>query len=175
MGKIREFFEAVWYVWRHGSDALFRDPLTGLYNRRFLEEAWRREKELAIRHGWSLTLVFFDLDGLKKVNDARGHTEGDRLLRMFAAAFRASDLAVRWGGDEFVVLLAGTDVKGAERMVARITEALGSEVAFSHGIAVWGGASLEDLVAAASRALHHNREQKAVREATGRVLKHLRR
>jgi diguanylate cyclase (GGDEF)-like protein len=85
------------------------DQLTGLYNRRSGEQRLAEEISRAVRHGRPLTLLVLDVDGLKQINDRLGHAAGDLLLRGFAErlqrAIRGSDLAVRLGGDEFMVLL----------------------------------------------------------------------
>jgi diguanylate cyclase (GGDEF)-like protein len=99
------------------------DPLTGLYNRRFLLE--RLGHELArVRRGQALSLVLMDLDGFKRVNDEHGHLHGDRLLEAIAAALlvttRTTDVVARWGGDELVVLLPDTGLEAAELAAARL-------------------------------------------------------
>jgi diguanylate cyclase (GGDEF)-like protein len=85
------------------------DQLTGLYNRRSGEQRLSEEIGRSLRYGRPLTLLMFDLDGLKQVNDKLGHAGGDLLLKTFAErlqrAIRGSDLAVRLGGDEFMVML----------------------------------------------------------------------
>jgi len=85
------------------------DPLTGLYNRRSGEQRLSEEVSRSQRHGLALTAVMLDLDGLKEVNDTLGHAAGDELIKYFARrvanAIRGSDLAVRMGGDEFLLVL----------------------------------------------------------------------
>lgn len=85
------------------------DQLTGLYNRRSGEQRLAEEMSRAVRHNRPLTLLLMDLDNLKQINDRLGHAAGDLLLKNFAErlqrAIRGSDLAVRLGGDEFMVLL----------------------------------------------------------------------
>ena len=104
-----------------------RDPLTQLYNRRYL--LTRLEVELArVRRGHPLALLLVDLDHFKAVNDTQGHLEGDAVLRRVAAALeratREIDIAGRFGGDEFVVVLPDTDAAQAaivaERLIAEI-------------------------------------------------------
>src|SRR4029079_7897672 len=83
----------------------FRDPLTGLYNRRFLQEALDRELDRAVRKRLPVALVMLDLDGFKKVNDTYGHAAVDSVLQAVATLLqskvRASDVVCRYGGDEF--------------------------------------------------------------------------
>lgn len=161
MGKIIEFIQAVRFVLRHGPDAVFRDPLTGLYNRRFLPAIWAREIASARRHWRPLSAALLDLDGLKHINDTLGHLAGDQVLRRIAKAIRGSDVAVRWGGDEFLVLFPDTDAPGAELALKRIATAAGSDVRFSFGIAAWcRDVSLEELVKEADRALYEQKQQR---------------
>lgn len=93
------------------------DGLTGLANRRGLEEELERAVALAQRHGQPLALLFIDLNKFKGVNDSFGHRAGDELIRQIASALkmrlRRGDLAARVGGDEFVVVLPQTDHAGA--------------------------------------------------------------
>ena len=89
-----------------------RDPLTGLYNRRYLEEAMEREIYRAARNQSSLGLIMLDVDHFKQFNDRFGHDAGDELLRelgnFLMAKARQSDIACRYGGEEFIVILPGT-------------------------------------------------------------------
>jgi diguanylate cyclase (GGDEF)-like protein len=100
------------------------DALTGLGNRRAGEEALVREMSRAQRAGTSLTLLLIDVDHFKRINDEHGHHTGDHVLRAvastIAAAARASDLAFRWGGEEFLVLLANAHLRGALECAERI-------------------------------------------------------
>jgi diguanylate cyclase (GGDEF)-like protein len=94
-----------------------RDPLTGLFNRRYLEETLEREVHRANREGQSLGLLLIDLDHFKRLNDTRGHQAGDEALRamgqLLLRSVRAGDVACRFGGEEFVVLLPGATLAGA--------------------------------------------------------------
>lgn len=104
-----------------------RDPLTNLYNRRHLFSCL--ETELAkVRRGHALSLVMIDLDGFKKVNDVQGHLRGDVLLKEIAVALgqntREIDLAARYGGDEFIVMLTDTDATKAQLVAERLAESV---------------------------------------------------
>ncbi|MCA9640561.1 MAG: diguanylate cyclase [Polyangiaceae bacterium] len=119
-----------------------RDPLTGLFNRRTLYEVLERELS-RVERGHPLALLMLDLDGFKKVNDTRGHLAGDELLQNIAAAVissvRSVDLVVRYGGDEFVVLLPDTEEKAATAVADRVVDAIA---------AVGGAARLDEPVTA---------------------------
>src|SRR5690606_5499464 len=88
-----------------------RDPLTGVYNRRYIERRLKEEFDRARRSGEPLSLVVFDLDHFKEINDRNGHVTGDRVLKRFAdmltLCLRAHDLVARLGGDEFCAILPG--------------------------------------------------------------------
>jgi diguanylate cyclase (GGDEF)-like protein len=104
------------------------DGLTGIANRRGCEDALAHEIARAGRMGTPFTLVVADLDDFKRINDVHGHEAGDDVLREFASVLRLtlreSDLAGRWGGEEFVLLLPGTDAKGGAQLAERIRSAL---------------------------------------------------
>lgn len=96
-----------------------RDPVSGLFNRRYLDETLPREIHRAGRDGRNLGIIMCDLDSFKAFNDAHGHAAGDTLLRSFgdlvARIVRAGDIACRYGGDEFVLILLDTSLETAER------------------------------------------------------------
>jgi diguanylate cyclase (GGDEF)-like protein len=103
-----------------------QDELTGLYNRRYVmarleDELARRKRKLE-----PLTVAMVDLDGFKRVNDEEGHEAGDAVLKVVALALlratRRADVAARYGGDEFLVLLPNTDLEGARAVGARILD-----------------------------------------------------
>ncbi|HWH00206.1 MAG TPA: diguanylate cyclase [Pilimelia sp.] len=104
------------------------DPLTGLWNYRYLRESVRREVERASRFGRMLAVLALDLDHFKDVNDTYGHGAGDAVLVEFARRIRAEvrevDLAFRQGGEEFVILLPETDATGAVVVAERLGEAV---------------------------------------------------
>ena len=101
-----------------------RDPLTGLYNRRYLEESLTRELYRTNREGVPLCVAMLDLDYLKQYNDTFGHEAGDRVLRelgrVFREKLRKSDISCRFGGEEFVLVLPGSPLADAQHRVEQI-------------------------------------------------------
>jgi diguanylate cyclase (GGDEF)-like protein len=153
-----------------------RDPLTGLFNRRFMEESLERETRRAAREGKPLSVLMLDLDHFKPFNDAYGHGAGDELLRALGGFLRthtrADDVACRYGGDEFTVILPNASVENATRRAealrlgARNAQVLGRDraagssatqepVTISVGIAAYPehGSTAEELLRAADAAL----------------------
>jgi diguanylate cyclase (GGDEF)-like protein len=114
------------------------DSLTGLYNRRSLDSLLQREVALAERHHTSLSLVMIDMDKFKEVNDTYGHAAGDHMLKTFAdcvrITLRRTDLAFRYGGDEFVIALPQTVLAQAQQVVNKLRQAF-SAVDFTSAIA----------------------------------------
>jgi diguanylate cyclase (GGDEF)-like protein len=100
------------------------DPLTGLYNRRYAEQRLQAEIDRSQRHGLPFSIVLLDLNGFKQINDAHGHPIGDLVLNEFArclnSAIRGSDLAVRWGGDEFMLLLVDCNLSQIRHVLLRL-------------------------------------------------------
>ena len=100
------------------------DPLTGLHNRRHLDEELARRHTDARRHHDPLGVILLDLDHFKNVNDTYGHPAGDIVLREFATRLtnqlRVADIAGRWGGEEFLVILPRTDLAGVVEVAERI-------------------------------------------------------
>jgi diguanylate cyclase (GGDEF)-like protein len=156
------------------------DGLTGIANRRHCEDSLRTEIARAERLGTPFTLVLADLDDFKAVNDVHGHTTGDDVLREFASILRAtvrdSDLAGRWGGEEFLLLLPGADAVGGAQLADRIRETISEHsfvgrdgevvtVTCSFGVAQHrSGGGERELFVAADRALNS-----AKREGKNRV------
>ncbi|MFP8966567.1 diguanylate cyclase [Pokkaliibacter sp. CJK22405] len=101
-----------------------RDPLTGLHNRRSMEEQASREQSWSRRHGQNLCVMIADIDHFKLINDNHGHSVGDIVLREFAIIcqqyLRESDILCRWGGEEFVMLLTQTDLSQAAIVAERL-------------------------------------------------------
>lgn len=138
------------------------DALTGLPNRRELDGLLRRELERSARYGEVFSLVMLDLDGFKNVNDSRGHHAGDTLLRDVAETVRetcrTADVAARFGGDEFALILPQTDQFEAAALCERLrveVETLG-KVSVSWGVAEYPthGTRKDDLLRAADAAMY---------------------
>jgi diguanylate cyclase (GGDEF)-like protein len=134
------------------------DGLTGVANRRTLDERLPQEMARATRQKYSLSVVMIDLDHFKRFNDRRGHAAGDALLRNAAQAWlrqlRPTDLLARYGGEEFTLVLPACDETQAEHMVERLQPLMPERQTFSAGIATWNGLdSPQELLAAADRAL----------------------
>lgn len=112
-----------------------RDTVTGLFNRRYLEETLEREIHRAVRNGQSLGVIIFDLDHFKRFNDTFGHDAGDAVLQSFggflAKHSRADDIACRYGGEEFVLILPNANLKDTTARAERLRESL-KEVSITH-------------------------------------------
>ncbi len=146
------------------------DSLTALANRRLCIAALEKELARAERFGEPLTLVLADIDDFKRINDRWGHPTGDEVLQAFAEHMRETvreiDLAGRWGGEEFALILPGTDLEGGRQLAERIREMLAVQrltapdgepiaVSASFGVASFPEAgSQTQLVAAADAALY---------------------
>ncbi|WP_068139270.1 diguanylate cyclase [Limnochorda pilosa] len=117
LDRLRREFERLQHL-------ILTDELTGLYNRRYLELRLEEELNRARRYERPFSLVFLDLDGFKDVNEQFGHPAGDRLLMELAEVLRESartmDIAVRHGGEEFLLLLPETDAEAALRVGRRL-------------------------------------------------------
>ena len=166
-------------------DQATRDPLTGLLNRRYLDEALPRELMRARRDSRPLSLVMLDLDHFKRVNDSWGHEAGDAVLVQLAVTLRAqlrgSDLACRYGGEEFVVVMPGATLADAHERIEAVSRRVHetfiqtphgtiSPVSFSAGIAeaFVHGNSTEELLRQADLALYAAKEagRDCVRDAS---------
>ena len=149
----------------------YRDPLTGLRNRRYLDERLREEMQRARRHSDpTFTVLLFDLNDFKRINDEHGHAAGDECLRFIAQFLednlRDHDVCCRTGGDEFTAILPESDAAGAELLMARLRERLARinatreiPVNVSIGAATWpeDGGDTERLLEAADRAMFHDK------------------
>jgi diguanylate cyclase (GGDEF)-like protein len=154
---------------------LMHDEKTGLYNFREFQRRLHEEWSRAVRYATPLSLVMLDLDHFKEINDALGHQAGDRVLREFATLVtggaRANDVAARWGGEEFAIILPHTEADMAERVAERIRSAVGdfvfladerpTRLTVSAGVAMWPSpavVTIDDLVRRTDRALYAAKE-----------------
>lgn len=108
------------------------DALTGAYDRRYLQHRFESDVARAAGMGESVALVFADINGMKAINDGLGHEAGDEVLRRFvrciASSIRSSDYVVRYGGDEFVIVLNSADSTSARQVIDRIRKKLSGMV-----------------------------------------------
>ena len=115
---------------RYLAEMATRDELTGLFNRRYLMQSLETELNRARRYHQPLTLCLFDLDHFKQLNDCHGHDAGDTVLRAVARTLqqtvRSPDIAGRYGGEEFMILLINTDLRKAELFANRLRENIGA-------------------------------------------------
>jgi len=116
-------------LYEHALQLAFTDSLTGLYNRRYLMEQIEREFIRAERSKSPFSLIMVDLDGLKDINDSYGHHHGDAFLRevgrIIKVNTRASDVAARWGGDEFMLLATEADSASSSKIAERVRSQVG--------------------------------------------------
>jgi len=156
------------------------DPLTGISNRLHFNEAFSHEVKQVRRYGHSLCLLMLDIDGLKGVNDGRGHLVGDQLLVAAAGllrnAVRASDVVARLGGDEFVILMPQAVESQGRELARRIEAAVarwnqadpltGVRLGISIGVQAGGPAEVDSLLADADRDLYLvKNKRKGLRES----------
>lgn len=139
------------------------DALTGLPNRRTIDEVLPREMSRALRGDSPLCLAIVDIDHFKSYNDTHGHLAGDQVLRQCAAAWdsqlRGADTLVRFGGEEFLVILPECEASDAAEIVERLRAATPEEQTCSAGLAVWRpGESVDDLVGRADKALYEAKD-----------------
>jgi diguanylate cyclase (GGDEF)-like protein len=150
------------------------DPLTELYNRRFMTQAIPKEATRASRQNYRLAFLMIDVDGFKQANDSFGHMAGDRILREVALllqkTFRTSDVISRYGGDEFLAILVNVDSERTARVVERLqcevdqwnqTELIpGYKMALSCGAATYErGMDFQEVIAAADQAMYEHKRK----------------
>lgn len=154
------------------SEQAITDPLTGLFNRRYFFTVASQWFARARRNGGSVSLLIMDVDNFKAINDRMGHHEGDRVLRTVARVIRescrGSDIPVRWGGEEFAVLLPETDSPGAEQAAARISSTVleRAGVTLSFGSATFPDVHEDALIMTADSRMYdhkHNKMKKKLR------------
>jgi diguanylate cyclase (GGDEF)-like protein len=155
----------------HVRQLVVTDPLTGLANYRRLLDALDAEIKRYGRTGRPFAVILLDLDGLKKINDVHGHLEGSRALCRLADVLRHHsreiDTAARYGGDEFILVLPETELKEGHQVARRISERLRTEggepqLSVCTGEAIYpkDGATVEELLGAADRALYKQKRLK---------------
>jgi len=154
---------------RHASNT---DDMTGLYNRRYMQQRLEEEMHRASRYGLQLTCILLDVDHFKRINDAHGHAAGDYVLKEVATIMkrhvRRSDLAIRYGGEEFMLVLFENDHKGAFKVAERLRRDVESHVfdwqgtplrlTISSGVSVFpatGVTTPDELIARADAALYN--------------------
>jgi diguanylate cyclase (GGDEF)-like protein len=164
-------------------EMVYRDELTGLFNRRHFYEVARMEVDKARISRQPLAVVLLDLDGLKLINDEYGHRVGDAVLsglgKVIATHTRGNDVPARLGGDEFGIVMPSTDKRGAFALARRLWQALESApmheegeralyVTVSIGLAgyPWGGESVEEMIQWADADMYANKvSRKVARDA----------
>ena len=128
--KIAKAVEEVERIKGQLAELSITDELTGLFNRRYFDSALDMEVNRAERYNYPLSLVVLDIDHFKEVNDRYGHDRGDEVLKaigsVMAKVLRRSDVATRYGGEEFAAILPMTDMEGALAMAERIREEVAS-------------------------------------------------
>jgi diguanylate cyclase (GGDEF)-like protein len=167
---------AAWHnaqLYHQLEDRARTDALTGLHNTRWLDEVAEQEAARSLRSGAEIGVLLLDLDHFKLVNDTGGHAAGDRTLRNVArtlrAAVRTGDEVVRFGGEEFLILLHESGIAGALRVAETVRDAVASmpladpepRVTVSIGVAVFpaNGPTLDDAVRAADLAMYRAKAQ----------------
>jgi diguanylate cyclase (GGDEF)-like protein len=151
-----------------------RDPLTELFNRRYLEETLERELARAAREDYSVCVIMIDLDHFKRVNDTYGHEAGDEVLKTLAITLseqcRRGDFACRYGGEEFVVIMPNINLETAYERAENIRKSLNSlhvpyrhyslTITISMGIACYpiNGGTRDSILHAADQAMYGAKE-----------------
>lgn len=152
-----------------------RDSLTGLFNRRYMEETLKQEISRAMRQNYPLGIIMIDIDHFKNFNDSFGHQAGDSLLSQFGqflqTNIRAEDIACRYGGEEFLLILPNSQLEviqqraeflreGAMNLHVFDNEKIFTGIAISAGIAMYPqhGANIEDLIRSADNALYQAKQ-----------------
>lgn len=148
------------------------DSLTGLHNRRYMDELLRSEFARATRSGTSLGVMMIDVDHFKQINDRFGHLVGDSILKelgsQLAQLIREEDVACRYGGDEFLIILPGVDYNSLEKRAEQVREQIAGKLIYSHenttnpqaitisiGLSILSlGGRIDDLINTADTALY---------------------
>ncbi len=155
-------------------EQLIRDPLTGLFNRRYLQETLDREFARAGREKRPVSLIMMDIDHFKRVNDSYGHRAGDKVLtelgQLLTASVRAEDIPCRYGGEEFVIVLPGASLETAKERAEQIRLSIHNlrvsyrnqpiQITTSLGVAAYPvhGDNSDAVLIRADRALYHAKQ-----------------
>ncbi len=168
-------FESVRTAQEYFEELSIRDDLTKIFNRRHFYSRLKAEFSRSSRHKEPLSLIFFDIDNFKQINDTYGHTVGDKILMtvgsLLKEASRESDLPARYGGDEFVIMLPNTDTKGvaylADRIASKIQNYKFDEldkqfIKISTGVSTYSNENIcffDELIALADESMYQSKTQ----------------
>jgi diguanylate cyclase (GGDEF)-like protein len=157
-----------------------KDPLTGIYNRRYVESAFTTIKSRLVQNGQSGAVLLLDVNDFKLVNDHLGHKSGDdyliQITNQLMRSVRKTDIVARWGGDEFLILSPDIHRKeDLDKMLERIHRNLRQlsfndvKISVSIGSALFPkqGVCLEDLLKVADKNMYHIKSQKKLRDTLG--------
>ncbi len=177
-------------LWDELNHQLVRDALTGVYNRRYFNETIIQEIGRADRYGHHVSFIMGDIDGLKAINDGYGHLVGDQILQGVAEVLqksvRAADVIIRYGGDEFLVVMPETRTEQAHAALVRFQDGFSEELAqrvqdgalspdlpadlgFSMGVACYEpdtDVAVEEVLAQADAAMYQVKQAKRAKRAT---------
>jgi len=172
--KLEEELSQITALQENLRELSIHDSLTGLYNRRYLDETTERELSRAKRENYPVSVMMIDIDHFKDFNDSYGHKAGDAVLIAFSSLLQANirqgDIACRYGGDEFVLILPGAQLQDAENRAEKIRKQLNSLsvkhetvdliVKISLGLAIypWHGSTVDEIIRAADTALYEAKQ-----------------
>lgn len=174
IGKLQHSLSVAENLRRELREQAIRDPLTGLFNRRFMEESMSHEVARARRGNTSLGIIMLDMDKFKTLNDTRGHEAGDSVLcnvaRLLLENIRAGDVACRYGGDEFIILMPGASLEAAIHKAHQLGLQLKAQaLECSTGVATFPdhGSSGVELLRSVDAALYRAKAAGGARVAAG--------
>jgi diguanylate cyclase (GGDEF)-like protein len=169
--QLRQKLDEIQHLQEQLREQAIRDPLTNLFNRRYLQETLVREIAQAERRKWNIGIIMMDIDRFKQVNDSRGHHVGDQVLQEFGkllvSGVRKGDIACRLGGEEFMVIIPSASLESTfqraneicnafEALSARIIQNPKVHVTISAGVVIYPthGADYDTLLQNADSALY---------------------
>lgn len=168
--ELEEQLEEIQKLQNQLREESIRDPLTNLYNRRYLEDSLQREFAHANRDNYPVSIIMADIDHFKRINDSFGHGVGDEVLqhlsRLLLSSFRMEDIICRYGGEEFIIVMPGTTAETAYLRTESFRNALDEtimeiaehqiHITISAGQAVYpaDGQTVEDVIKAADQAMY---------------------